>query len=187
MIIEIRNVDVETQTGKNGKPYQKATVTYKDTSGKPGSKTLLAFNSKEVWETIVNASKGEKYEVTSEKKGEYWEWTAIKRSDGTTTAGVSGTAQGRATSASAPATRSTYETPEERAKKQIYIVRQSSISTAVDALSVGAKSAPSAEAVLALAKQFEDYVFDGLREEQPKQEEKQAAKADDEFNDDIPF
>jgi hypothetical protein len=55
--------------------------------------------------------------------------------------------------------KSTYETPEERAKKQIYIVRQSSIGSAIDMLSVGSKSPPKVDEVIAVAKQFEEYVF----------------------------
>jgi hypothetical protein len=55
--------------------------------------------------------------------------------------------------------RSTYETPEERAQRQILIVRQSSLSSAVALLTTGAKTAPSAQAVVDVAKEFEAYVF----------------------------
>ncbi len=65
-----------------------------------------------------------------------------------------------ATSNVGSVSRSTYETPEERAKKQVYIVRQSSLSVARDNLAVGAKSPPDAESIIALARKFEAYVFD---------------------------
>ena len=55
--------------------------------------------------------------------------------------------------------RSTYETPEERAKKQVYIVKQSSINAAIQLLSVGAKQPPSTELVLTEAQKFVDFVF----------------------------
>ena len=50
--------------------------------------------------------------------------------------------------------RSNFETPEERAKKQVYIVKQSSISNALVVLSVGAKAPPSAQSILDLAQIF---------------------------------
>ena len=59
----------------------------------------------------------------------------------------------------APAARSSYETPEERALRQVLIVRQSNISSAVALLSVGGKSALKVEDVLVVAKQLEQYVF----------------------------
>ena len=57
--------------------------------------------------------------------------------------------------------RSTYETPEERAKKQVYIVRQSSIANAIQfyALVNVEDVTNSVENILATAKQFEHYVF----------------------------
>lgn len=54
---------------------------------------------------------------------------------------------------------STYETPEERAKKQVYIVRQSSLSNALTALAIGAKTPPKPDEVIELARKYEDYVF----------------------------
>lgn len=62
------------------------------------------------------------------------------------------------------ATKSTYETPEERAVKQIYIVRQSSISSAIGLLTTGAKVPPDADAVLEVAKKFETFVFGSTKE-----------------------
>jgi hypothetical protein len=56
-------------------------------------------------------------------------------------------------------TKPSYETPEERALKQVYIIRQSSIASAVDHLK-GMKGAPaSADEVLFLAKRFENHVM----------------------------
>jgi hypothetical protein len=43
--------------------------------------------------------------------------------------------------------------------KQRYIVRQSSISNAIDSLSIGAKSPLLPADVIAVAKQFEEWVF----------------------------
>jgi len=56
--------------------------------------------------------------------------------------------------------RSTYETPEERAKKQVYIIRQSSFSSAIAGLGAGAKAPVKFEDALAYAKNIEKYIFD---------------------------
>jgi hypothetical protein len=56
-----------------------------------------------------------------------------------------------------------WETPEERALKQVYIVRQSSIANAIALLAVeGPGITPDVEWVIATAKTFENYVFDGV-------------------------
>lgn len=53
-----------------------------------------------------------------------------------------------------------FETKEERQQKQIYIVRQSSISSAIDLLKTE-KKVPNVFEVLDVARQFEQYVFGG--------------------------
>jgi hypothetical protein len=54
--------------------------------------------------------------------------------------------------------KSNYETADERAARQVMIVRQSSISNAV-ALLKTEKHTPTTEEVLAVAKQFENFVL----------------------------
>ena len=68
-------------------------------------------------------------------------------------------AQQPSTSPNTRVTGSNYETKEERAARQTLIVKQSSLSTAVAALAIGAKSSPSASDVIAYAKQLEQYVM----------------------------
>ena len=59
---------------------------------------------------------------------------------------------------------STYETPEERAKKQVVIVRQSCIGYAIAAVDKFKREAPINEAdILELAEQFEKFVNKGLK------------------------
>lgn len=55
--------------------------------------------------------------------------------------------------------KSTYPTDEERAKTQIYIVRQSNITAAINLLSTGAKAPPKLDDIIATAKVFENHVF----------------------------
>lgn len=104
---------------------------------------------------------GEIYEIDVVKnQAGYNDWVSAKKSDGSVvTAPVSA-----ATTHAAPASArtmggSTYSTAEERAKTQLYIVRQSNINAAVNVLTVGAKTPPKLEEVLALAKRFESHVF----------------------------
>ena len=52
-------------------------------------------------------------------------------------------------------------TPEERAKKQVYIVRQSSISSAI-AYATGVKAVKTVDELLGIAKMFESYVFNNV-------------------------
>ena len=55
--------------------------------------------------------------------------------------------------------KSTYESPEERAKRQILIVRQSALDRAVTTLSVGAKTPPGYDDVTTLATKYYNWVM----------------------------
>lgn len=156
-IINVANQTVPTQKGS----YQALEVTYKDTGGKVGSKKIMSFvaQSKPAFEALSQATNGEVFTLTQVKddKG-YWVWT------GATKGGVEAPTQGQSAAAPAASTvsKGNWETAEERAKRQIYIIRQSSISSAISALAVGSKSAAKPDEILQLAKRFEEYVFDGL-------------------------
>ena len=106
--------------------------------------------------------------IKNEKTG-YWDWVGLE-GDGI----VAETKQASA-SVGARVTGSNYETKEERAARQVYIIRQSSLSTAVELLGQGKSVAD----VIATAKQFEAYVFGS--EANPTQE----VNFDD-LEDDIP-
>jgi ABC-type phosphate transport system substrate-binding protein len=149
-----------------GKTYSVLEVAFKNLTfgGKVEGKKLMGFGAgKAAYDTLLKANPNEVYEVETNKNAAgYIDWITAVKSDGTPAA--TNVSQTRSTSspsgtATTAAPRSNYETPEERAKKQVYIVRQSSISNAVDLLSVGQKSPPAIEAVIEAAKQFEDYVF----------------------------
>ena len=150
MIITLLNVSVEDK-GK----YKILTVDYK-ADGKAQTKKVMSFGaSAEVFKTLSNASAGTTYTVTSVKNDKgYWDWTSVSQG-GTPTAGGSSTG-GNVANASP---RSTYETPEERAARQVLIVRQSSVSSAIEYLKLNTKKVPSTEEVLQIARSFEDYVF----------------------------
>ena len=160
MNITILNVSTSTATGKTGKPYQVIEVAFKNnTFGKVESKKLMPFGAGKVaFDTLLTATSGSSYDVTVVKNtAGYNDWTEVVPAG----AAPAPSASSNATPAAEAAmpVKSTHETPEERSKKQAYIIRQSSLSNAVSCLTVGAKSPPKFEDVAALADQFVGYVF----------------------------
>jgi cell division protein FtsW (lipid II flippase) len=101
------------------------------------------------------------YTVGRVKVNGYWNWTSIKVADAAAAKQIAAqvtspaATQPRAVAAK-PERVGSWETPDERSAKQVYIVRQSSIANAI-AL-VGAGKAEVSQ-VLKIAKQFEDFVF----------------------------
>lgn len=182
MQITIISVDVTTTPTQKGS-YQTAEVTYKNNSfqDKVENKKVMSFNHKEVFATLSKAEKGDVFTLERAKNDKgFWDWTSI-------TEGAAGNAQQgnvKAVSAAAsPSPKSTYETPEERAKKQVYIVRQSSLSTAVEYMNgTGAIKKATAADVIFCAQEFEKYVFGST---EPVAAEAQPLPELDE--DDIPY
>ena len=113
-----------------GKTYQQLEINYKDlTTGKISVKKLMPFGgNKASFDILKSATVGSKYTVTATKNEQgYIDW--VNAVPYVAPAGLP-----------APTTsKSTYETPEERAKKQVYIIRQSSISTAATIITAGVK------------------------------------------------
>jgi hypothetical protein len=146
MNITILSVQSTTQTSKAGKPYQQLEVAFKNnTFGKVESKKLMPFGAnKAAFDALANASVGSNFEVTVVKNDAgYNDWTAVTQAPPGAIVGA-GSINTAASNAKAMGNtvqvKSTYETPEERAKKQVYIIRQSSLSSAIAMLSPGAKS-----------------------------------------------
>src|SRR3989304_5590950 len=124
----LSDVVVSTEAGKTGRAYQLAEVNYKNLyDGKVASKKLLQFNG--AYKVISNGKQGQRFTVTTEKneKG-YWDWTSAEVMIGDITK------ESTTVSKTTPVPRSTYETHEERARRQVYIIRQSSISAALGLL-----------------------------------------------------
>lgn len=171
MLVNIIDVGApNTHAAKNGRSYQSIEVTYKGENGQVGNKKLMSFSNPAVFNHIKNLQKGTSVNVTTVKDANgYWQWTGIE--------GEGVTAETKPTGGNVTTTNrvtgSNYETKEERAARQVYIIRQSSLSTAVDLLGTGAKVAD----VIATAKEFEAYVF--------AQPEAKATNFDD-LEDDIP-
>ena len=196
MQIEIVNVSVSTVPTAKGS-YQVADIAYKNKSfqDKLEGKKVMSFTNKEVFTTLSNASFGDVLEITREKNDKgYWDWIAVNGSGAGLNeanpivpqkgAGVSAPMPGKAAT---PSPKSNYETAEERAARQVLIVRQSSVSSAVD-LAV-ANKIKDPQAVVEIAKVFEAYVFDKEVKPvaaDPVQPEPPAGFFDD-LPDDLPF
>lgn len=171
--MQITVIDVgspNTHAAKNGRTYQSLEVTYKNDQGQAQSKKLMSFSNPQVFKAAQTWEKGTQVNVTTEKDANgYWQWTGLG-GDAT----VADNKPAASSNNSTRVTGSNYETKEERAARQVYIVRQSSISSAIDFLK---DSNPSVEGVLQIAKQFEDYVF----------AEKKGVEAIIDINDDVPL
>jgi hypothetical protein len=159
MLINIVDVgSPNTHAAKNGRSYQSIEVTYKNEQGQVANKKLMSFSNPSVFNYIKELTKGAQVNVTTTKDANgYWQWTGIGGDGSVATPESKPATGGRVTG-------SNYETKEERAARQVYIIRQSSLSTAVDLLGQGSKVAD----VIATAKEFEAYVF--AKESNPTKE-----------------
>lgn len=156
MRIEVIKSEVESK-GK----YSICNVTYRGPNGHVESKKLFSFGeAAEAFKKLKDASPDDVFEIKSEKilnakdNKEYWYWTEA------TVAGKVEQGGNVAKPAAQSSPRSTYETPEERARKQVYIVRQSSITAALGLLELQKAKDVDVDEVLDYARQFESFVFD---------------------------
>jgi hypothetical protein len=143
MQIKVVNVGVENK-GK----YFAAEIVYKDERDETKTKKLMSFANPATYATLKDAKNGEAYEITQVKNDKgFWDWTSATKADGSN-AGAAGTTK------SFTPTKSSYETTEERARRQVLIVKQSSLSQAVASF-----PAASVEQILERAQTFADWVL----------------------------
>jgi hypothetical protein len=178
MNIEILSNEVKTNPGKKaGSTYQSLELAYKNLSqgGKVEGKKVMSFgDSAAAFKALVDGKPGEQFSVENKKIGDFWVWVGASRGVGEDKKEVG---HYNAKSNATPAPKSNYETPEERAKRQVLIVRQSSLSAAIESLKDGKKALDRNE-VVELAQFYVDFVF--------QQEQGIVEKAPD-FDDDIPY
>lgn len=146
MFIELVNVSVEDK-GK----YKMMKTAYRN-NGKLAEKTLMSFGaSADVFDVLSKAKAGDTFEVTSVKNDKgFWDWTTISSGEAPAAAKAEGN--------KAPG-RTSFETPEERAARQVLIVRQSSLSSAIEYFKTDPKNKPTVEQVIEVADKFVDFVF----------------------------
>lgn len=154
MKIKIIKTSVEWQEKGKAKWQKLNVVFHNDSTGRVDGRNILSFTNKDVFGVLSNSAKDEVYEITEVQnvKG-YPEIVKVEKLDSSAVAVPASTSE--APSRSQPAPRSNFETPEERAKRQELIVRQSSLSNAISVLGEGAKP----DAVEALADRFVAWVW----------------------------
>ena len=168
MLIKIIDVEVGKAMTKANKPYEFLEVAYKNMTfqEKAETKKVMPFGSKEVYAALKDAVKGNVFTILREKDDAgYWQWIGVQEGEvtmETTQQAQPATKQG---STGTP-TKSTFETPDERAKKQVYIIKQSSLGHAIDVLKTDKKN-PTVEEVLTTAQLFVDWVLGNNIEADP--------------------
>ena len=144
-VIDADYADVPKKTGKG--TYGQLTVTFKNDEGKVESKKLFDWSTPE--ETFLKlklSKKGDTFAITREKNDKgFWDWKEIA----TQTAPVAKAA------GTAAYTKPSYETADERAARQVLIVRQSSLG---HALTYHTGKESSEVDVLKTAQAFADWV-----------------------------
>lgn len=157
--MQITVIDVgqpNTHATKNGRSYQSMEVTYKNDSGQVQSKKLMSFSNPDVFKQAKEWQKGDTVDINTQKDDNgYWQWISI----GADAIAQASSNTSNTSSKTTRVTGSNYETKEERAQRQVMIVRQSSISSAISALTAEGKR-PSVADILGMAKEFENYVMD---------------------------
>mgnify|MGYP001560382725 CR=1 FL=1 len=143
--------------------YSKATVAY-SYNGEAKTQNIMSFANPDVFKKVQELV-GQECEITLTKNAAgYNEWSAIGEVGSAPVQGTeapTGTPVG--TGAAVRVTGSNYETPAERAIKQVFIVKQSSITAALTLLDKTGAFKPGQDnisMVLHAAQQFVDYVFD---------------------------
>ena len=185
MLIEIVNVTVETVPTARGQ-YKKAKIIYKNKSlqDKVEEKQIMDFTFPNVFNKLEQSKFGDVFEIDRVKNDKgYWDWVGFNNeTKGEEQVMIPSTNKGPT-----PSPKSTYETPEERAIRQVMIVRQSSLSTAVAMLEAAAdkKTPINPDTVITVAKQFEAYVF-GKDAVAPAIEETPPGNFFEDMEDDLP-
>lgn len=169
MRIEIISVGAPYMKGN----YGKLDLEFVREGGQKAKQTLTAVReTKNVVNVLRDAKPGEVFDIKVEKSGDYFNWTeATKVADG----------EAREAKTSHKArTKWEGETAEERARRQVYIIKQSSLANAIALL--GAGSDP--KKVLPLAQQFTDWVLDTNPPQVAKERVRRSNKSADELPDD---
>lgn len=159
--VTILNVSILTTPTKTGGTYQTADVAYKNNTfaGKVEGKKIVSFGATaESFKKLATAQPGDTFDVEIIKNtGGYNDWITLEKASVVQGSVDAGSGPSVRSSGVQTSVRSTYETSEERVVRQRSIVRQSSLSNAVNTLAVGAKKLDPAE-VIDVAKQYEAYV-----------------------------
>lgn len=154
MPFKIKIVEVNTEEVRNGRnKYDKASVVY-SFNGQNRTQNLMSFSNPGVFAKVKDLKPGDEVnvEVTKNDKG-YNTWASVDKIDASASPPASATSGARTNV-------STYETAEERKIRQLLIVKQSSITNAINYIKELNNEEPaSVEYVLSIAQKFVDFVY----------------------------
>lgn len=153
--MQIKIVSVGSPEMKQG-PKAKYSVFKLEYSsdGQLRNRNIMSF-AKEVYGVLKSAEPGSVWDIVTKKNGEFWDWvSATPVGAGSGTQLGAGGVQTTAPTGSGGYSR---ESAEERAQRQVLIVRQSCLSSAVNALG---NQIADPQRYIDFAKEFEKYVFD---------------------------
>lgn len=163
VIGKVLEVATNQTIAKNGGGSYKGTrLTYRDSEGAIKEKCIhenaLKYNPT-LKNQLSELSGGDDFTMVMEKEGDFWNIKGITKGvvENDPSPATVGNGKTSATSSN-PSPRSTYETPEERAKKQVLIVRQSSVTSAI-AYSATLKTPLPINEILKTAEQITAFVF----------------------------
>jgi len=181
MLITILNVEIQAKTkGKN--QWKEAEIAYKNENGQVQSKKVMSFGAQaDGFKLIEKAKSGDVLEIeTVKNEAGYWDWV------GGSATNMKGDTQAPASTAKGGASKpyvDNRETQQERALRQVLIVRQNAITNAI--VFGNNNDVSRLDQVLLHAEQIEDWVLRPMVEGLG-----QAVKKDKslvEMEDDIPF
>lgn len=184
MSIEVVANPVSTVPTAKGS-YQVIDLAYKNKSfqDKLEGKKVMSFTNKDVFAALQKAQFGDIFEVSRVKNDKgFWDWTAVNTGSADTQPAPAQQVTQAPVKTGTVTPKSNYETAEERAARQVLIVRQSSISSAVN-LAVANKVKDPQE-VIKIAQTFEAYVFG--KEAAPVVEEAPPGNFFEDMEDDFP-
>ena len=159
LVIEVLSASVTSVPTQRGS-YQVCELAYKNKSfqDKVEGKKIMSFAEPDAFSILSKASMGQVFTIGREKddKG-YWKWKQVTEGNAPTQTNSG------ATNVAGPVTvnKPQYETADERAARQVMIVRQSSLAQAVALLSANGGKKNSPQDVISIAKVFENWVMTG--------------------------
>ena len=189
--IEIINVSRTTVPTAKGS-YNCLEVAYKKDGAIEGKK-LMDFAAKEAYKSLERAQNGSIYTITSEKEPgrdgkEYWVWKGAVAGGSSPSAAIpsNGTSHGNSIATPVKSSGSTYATAEERAKTQVYIVRQSGLSNALKYYELIGNKKVTPNDIKALAQELTNFVMDTEPAAVPADRIHEGTGFDD-LKDDVPY
>ncbi len=165
--------DVVKAEGKSGKTYGSFELVYRKT-GEDKSDTRKITQYAGAYKALLAASPGEVFEIDAVKEGDYWQWNkATSKGTAAPSARASDEATGASVTKARPSGRAgDWETAEERAAKQVMIVRLGCLKDAIEFAGLDREKAQGVQTddIIAWAKEFAGYVF-GEETEEPVDKE----------------